>query len=227
MKYLITSILFFITINSFAINQKLVDGAERYESAVKNLKETETAIQVKHKTLTTWLKELDAEKNKNSNFRSDAMIGLYQEHIDETKNTINNLKAQYAQTKGIIEKLEPIKLKYDKQIEKSRKREELKTALLNITGMLILPLSVFVFIFWVIVYMRKKCQQLLKKGKISQDEYDRLMSVSHEKATLFSDDDRTNPATGLRMIGGCDSGGNPYGCTFRNSTSETHRTRWD
>ena len=63
---------------------------------------------------------------------------------------------------------------------------------------------------------------------MTQAEYDLMMKNNNSFSTT-----RTNPATGLTMVGGCDSGGNPAGCSFRNNStfSDTQdysdRHRWN
>lgn len=70
----------------------------------------------------------------------------------------------------------------------------------------------------------------MEEGKISQEEYNRMIQSC--RSNTF-DNRRTNPATGLTMLGGCDSGGNAYGCSSSNSsTFDVHqdyadRHRWD
>jgi hypothetical protein len=229
MKHIITSILFLVVTNCLAINQQAADSIKRHDLAMENLKKIEFEIASEHRVIKSWLEKLD--KNKSSYFKSYDMEKFYQQRIKETQEKINILNSKYVEANKLVEKLQPVKKEYDKQIELEIKRDKFKTAILNVVGILGIPcigLIAWLYFFRWIINKNKKYQQLLKEGKITQDEYDRIMSSSYEKSTLFRDDDRTNPATGLRMTGGCDSGGNPYGCSFSNSsTSETHKTKWD
>ena len=230
MRYLIISVFVFIATGCFAIDQKLIDGAKQYGSTLNNLKKVESLIKTKAETLEAWLKDLDEEKNKTGAFRSDDMLEFYKLRSEETRNEINNLSIQYEQTKEIIKKLEPIKIKYNKQMEEEYKRKKFRESVLNALGILGIPLAgflVWLYFFRWLINKNKKYQQMLKEGKITQAEYNSIMSSSNEEYTPFRGDDRTNPATGLRMIGGCDSGGNPYGCSSRYSSSENYRTKWD
>jgi len=231
MRYLITSILVFITTNCFAINQKLINEVNRYEIAINILEKIELGIKTKSKTLESWLKDLDEEKNKVGIFRSDDMIKFYQLRSDETRNEINNLNTQYAQTKKIIKKLEPAKAEYDKREEKERKWDKFKTKISNIVGMSIMPLG-FVLILWISIRQQKKYKRLLKEGKITQEEYDRIMT-RHASSTS-NNNTGINPATGLPMtgIGISDVGGNVRGSSSSSSSFDylqdcRNRHRWD
>jgi hypothetical protein len=72
----------------------------------------------------------------------------------------------------------------------------------------------------------KKYEKLLKEGKITQEEYERMIQNNKSSISFVSsissvssvwDDERRNPATGLRMHGSVDAGGNSYSCSFKNA----------
>ncbi|CAL7961565.1 conserved hypothetical protein [Gammaproteobacteria bacterium] len=237
MRYLIVSVLVFITTCCFAIDQKLIDGAKQYSSALNNLKKVESLIKTKAETLKAWLKDLDEEKNKTGAFRSDDMLEFYKLRSEETKNEINNLSIQYEQTKEIIKKLEPIKIKYNKQTEKEYKRKKFRESVLNALGILGIPLTGFLvwlcFFRW-LINKNKKYQQMLKEDKITQEEYDRIMSSCHDYKSTLNNDLGINPSTGLPItgIGISDVGGNvrgssPISSSFDYSQDYSSRHRWD
>ncbi|CAL7959122.1 conserved exported hypothetical protein [Gammaproteobacteria bacterium] len=211
MKPIILIILIFTSTCCLAISQKLIDGANKYDAAVKNLKEIENNL---------------TAQGYFGLWSSDELRHFNPDHIEETDKQIHDLAVQYNIAKKIVKKLEPIKEKYNRQKE----QEEYRAELLSDTGMLTLLLSMFALALWFIIRHHKKYQQLLKDGKITQKEYDSMMQCN--KSSMF-DNEETNPATGLRMIGGVDSGGNPRGCSFENrSTFDAHqdyqdRHRWD
>ncbi|CAL7962366.1 conserved exported hypothetical protein [Gammaproteobacteria bacterium] len=226
-KYCVISLLIFTTSCCFAINKEIIDGANNYNITAENLRKVKFNIESKYGLLEYWSKELD--KTRNDSFATDHDIKFCQNKIDETKKELQNLNVLFNVTKETLKTLEPLKREYDKQIERESRHAELKTAILNITGMVILPLAFFGIIVLLNIYKYKKYKRLLQSGKISQQEYDNIM---RNRSTMF-DDDRTNPATGLRMIGGIDSGGNPSGCSFKSGSSfDIHqdyrdRHRWD
>lgn len=228
MKYLAIIILTFSTTYCFAVDQKLANGEKAYVAAVESLKEVEFRIESEYRSLKYWLNELD--KDKTDHFSSNHDRKFDQDKIDETNKQIQNLEAQYDLAKEAVKKYEPLKLEYDKQVEIEFKRDKFKTAILNVSGMLGLPLTFFCFLIWLNIYQCKKYKRLLQEGKITQDEYDNMMRCN--KSHAF-DDERTNPATGLRMIGGVDSGGNPSGCSFRSNSTFDYsqdyrdRHRWE
>lgn len=214
-KYPIIVILVFITINCFAVDQKLIDGARNYETAVEKLKEIEDGLR---------------ERGYIGLWSSEEMRNYNPDRIDETNERWNDLEYQYNEAKKTVEKYKPIKNKYDKQKDIEFENEQLKTSIMIGIAIFLIIVTFFGFMIWLAISQQKKYQKLLKEGKISQAEYDSIMSPPCKGYTPFRDDTRTNPATGFRMIGGCDVGGNPYGCPFsnsNNSTSEPYKTRWD
>ena len=227
MRYLLISILLFITINCFAIDQKLINGAKEYEIAEANLHKIFDEINSNSMSLDEFIKELHKTTNNNLSAEDKAVV---KNKIDKKHNQLYELNSRHAEAEAVVKKLEPLKKEYDKQKGIEFENKQFSITILVVTTISLIVITFFGAVIWLIISQRKKYQQLLKEGKITQAEYDRIMSSSssYEKSTLFRDDNRTNPATGLRMIGGCDSGGNPYGSSFNNSsTSETHRTRWE
>ncbi|EKD45265.1 MAG: hypothetical protein ACD_69C00362G0007 [uncultured bacterium] len=227
MKYLIASILIFTTTCCFAIGQKLIDGAEKYDVAVKNLSKIEGSIAVANESLKYWSNNLDEAKNSRN--LSDDIIQFYQDKIYERNKQLNDLGIQYNEANEIVKKLEPAKAAYDKQEEKERKWNKFETKISNIAGMSIMPLG-FVLILWISIRQQKKYKRLLKEGKITQEEFDRMTQSSH----TFSNG-AVNPATGLPMtgVGISDVGGNIRGSSssydsMRNASQEHRdRHRWD
>jgi L-lactate utilization protein LutC len=224
MKHLLASILLFITISCFAIDQKLIDGAEQYDAAVANLHKILETISTDSMSLDEFMEEL--HKTVDDSLPEEARVAA-RNKIDEKHKQISVLNSQYAEAEVVVKKLEPLKSEYDKQRNIENERANLIESIVVTLVIALLLITFFGSIVWLAITQQKKYQKLLKAGKINQAEYDSIVSSSDEKSTLFRDDDRTNPATGLRMIGGCDSGGNPYGCSFRDSSSENYRTKWD
>lgn len=226
MKYLTVGIIAFVMTCCFAMDARIIEGAKLYEEAVENLDKIENSILVANESVEHWIKE--SHKDQDNFFATEHDREFDQDKIDEKKRSISDLGVQYNSAQETIKKYAPIKKEYDKQAEKEFKIAELKTGILNVTGMLILPLAVFALVGWGIILQHKKYKRLIREGKMTQAEYDLMMKNNN----LFSTT-RTNPATGLTMVGGCDSGGNPAGCSFRsNSTfSDTQdysdRHRWE
>lgn len=229
MKYITLIALVFISTCCFAMDQKLIDGANKYKVAVEGLEKIERNIRLTHGLREAWANELSGFNNNS--FESEGMRKIYQNHINEGNKQIYNLGIQYEKVKEMVKRYEPIKKKYDNQVAIERKQDDLKTAILNITGMLILPLCAFVLWLWFFIYICKRNKRLFKEGKLTQKEYDSMMQ--NHSTSMFSDDMRTNPATGLRMHGSVDAGGNPAGCPFRDSSMSSasqdyhDRHRWD
>lgn len=80
----------------------------------------------------------------------------------------------------------------------------------------------------------RKYQQLLKEGKITQEQYDRIMQHGQRSKSMFSNDLGVNPSTGLPLIGNgvCDAGGtlrgsSPIKSSFDYSRDYSSRHRWD
>jgi hypothetical protein len=204
----------------------LINGAEAYETAVKNLSKIESEIASTYRSRKYWSRILNEDESARD--VSDDIRKFDQDNINKADKSIYDLGVQYNLAQETVKKYEPIKNEYNKQLEIESKRAKLKTGILNVTGMLILPLAVFALVGWGIILQHKKYKRLIREGKMTQAEYDLMMKNNNSFSST-----RTNPATGLTMVGGCDSGGNPAGCFFRsNSTfSDTQdysdRHRWD
>ena len=134
MRYLAISILFFTTTCCFAVDQKLIDGIHKYEAAKNVLEKIEISKEVERQSKEYWLKELGEAKNNRD--VSDGMRKFYQGKIDAGSKQLNDLGIQYNEAKEMVKKYEPNKNEYDRQVEIEFKRHKLKTAILNITGML-------------------------------------------------------------------------------------------
>ena len=162
MKTMILIVLIFTSACCLAISQKLIDGAAKYDIAVENLEKIESDIRSAYRSVEYWSEILD--KNKNNQYASDDIKKLEQGRIDEANKQIRDLTVQYNTTKETIEKLEPIKKKYDKQKIREEDKEKHRAGFLNTIGTFGFPLSVFVLIFWLSARRSKKYQQLLKKN---------------------------------------------------------------
>lgn len=220
MKYLLTAILLFIAINCFATNQKIIDGAKQYDIAVSNLHKILETIDTNSMSLDEFTEELH---KTTDNSLSEEARDAAKNKIDKNHKILDKLNSQYAEAEAEVKKLDPFKKEYDRQKEIEFENKQFVITILAITIISLLLITFFGFAIWFAITRRKKYQHLLKEGKITQEQYDRMMSSTHEKSTLFNDD-RTNPATGLRMTGGCDSGGNAYGSSSSSSSSSgTHR----
>ncbi|MBU0744248.1 MAG: hypothetical protein KKE11_02620 [Gammaproteobacteria bacterium] len=230
MKYVAISILIFITTNCFAINQKMIEGAEKYRSAIANLEAIDYKRKLKYDTLKSTLKDLAYEEDKTGLSRAENLIKYYRERTSEIKNIINDLGAEYIEAGKEVAKYKDINYEYEKQIEKEFKRERLKTTVLNVLGLAVFPILGLMIWLWGFIYIVKRNKRLFKEGKITQEDYNRMMK--NQKSHIL-DEIRTNPATGLPMIGGCDSGGNPAGRYFDDgsrfdaSRDYQDRHRWD
>ena len=228
MKTMIFITLTFISTYCLAINQKLIDNATKYDIAVENLEKIESDIRSAYRSVEYWSEVLD--RNKNGQYVSDDIKKLEQGRIDDANNQIRDLTIQYNAAKEIVKKLEPIKKKYDKQKEKEERRGKHRAELLSAIGTFGIPLFMFVLIAWFFARRGKKYQQLLKEGKINQEEYDRMMQCN--KSSMSDDEDGINPATGLPMtgVGISDVGGNIRGSSsdYSSSSSSDHnRSSWD
>ncbi len=224
MKYLLIIILIFTT-NCFAIDQKLIAANKQYSVIELKLSEITNKIRRTKEELEVTSGWLKWEEDKTGNFRTESSIKNHQSEITEKQNLLNTLIAQQIETKKILQKLEPLKDEYYRQKEKEYERQGLRDKIIVIIIILTF-IVVFGLVIRLIITQQKKYQKLLAEGKITQTEYDSIISAPDAKSTLFSSD-RINPATGLRMTGGCDSGGNPYGCSFSSSSSDNYRTKWD
>lgn len=228
MKNIIFIISIFISTVCLAVNQKLIDGADKYDVAVKNLSNIKIDLGLAHKSLEYWKKIL--AKNKNDKY-ADGLIRLEQGHIDEKNEQINNLSIQYNAAKEAVKKYEPLKKAYDKQKAKEEKRSERIAKLLDFTLTTLIPLCILVFILRVSTWSRKKYERLLSEGKISKKEYEEM--TQDDDSPEFSDSG-INPSTGLPMVGVgiSDVGGNARGSSSYQSSynySQEHRDRhrWD
>ena len=232
-KYLIISILFFIATNCFAIDQKLIDADEQYSVAELKLSEIENKIERTKEELEAVLRWLKWEEDKTGNFRTESIIKNYRTEVEEKQNLLSNLNTQQIETKELLQKLEPIKNEYDKQSKIERKHENLKVSIITTIVISLIFITFFGSIIWLMLFQHKKYKQLLKEGKISRKEYDRIMSSRHESKSMFSNDLGVNPATGLPLIGNgvCDAGGNLRGSSSNNSFDYSQdyssRHKWD
>ncbi|MEI8055206.1 MAG: hypothetical protein WCH10_04310 [bacterium] len=220
MKHLLIGILIFIVTNCFAISQRVVDGLKEYEIAVEKLEKAASELK-SDDMLEDW------ELNHLVRIDFPCTNGIAEcsaDYIDEAK--YGAMAVKYNEAKKLVNKLKPKRDEYNRQKEREEKINNTIHSILVGATIIGVFLSFFGFIIWLAITQHKKYQQLLKEGKITQAEYDSIISSSHEEYTPFHSD-RTNPATGLRMIGGCDSGGNPYGCSSSYSSSENYRTKWD
>ena len=223
MKYLIISVLFFTTINCLAIDKRLVDGAHQYESAIANLNKINNYRAITQMSIGDWIEE--SYKTKDISL-SEYDRKVAQNKINEEKKLWHALDAQHVVAERAVKKYELVKKEYDKQVQIESEQDRLRITILST----IIVLIVFVGIFWRIIFQYKKYKRLLQQGKITQEEYDNVMR--YHQSHVF-EDERTNPATGLRMIGGVDSGGNPSGCSFNTSSTFNYsqdyrdRHRWD
>ena len=238
MKIMAFVVLIFSSVGCFAVSQKLIDGADKYDVAVENLRKIEVKLAIANDSPGYWSKILD--ESKNASYATDGIRKFYQDKIDESKKQIIDLSIQYSGAKELVKKYEPIKNKYDKQIKREQKREELRAKILD-TICTLLTFGVFVLFGYFIISRRKKYKQLLAAGKITQAEYDDMTKCDDESSAFSSM--RTNPATGLPMvgIGISDAGGNIRGSSpghtdYSNSSSSSSfsdyqtyqdRHRWD
>ncbi|CAL7962196.1 conserved hypothetical protein [Gammaproteobacteria bacterium] len=220
MKHLLISILIFIVTNCFAISQKVVDGLKEYEIAVEKLEKAANELK-SNDMLEDW--ELSNLVRGNI-LCTDGIAECSADYIDETK--YGTTVVNYNEAKKLVNKLKPKRDEYNRQKEREERIKNTIHSIIVVSAIIAIFLSFFGFIIWLAITQHKKYQKLLKEGKITQAEYDSIISSSHEEYTPFRGD-RTNPATGLRMTGGYDSGGNLYGCSSRYSSSENYRTKWD
>jgi len=218
MKYITLITLFFISTCCFAMDQKLIDGANAYEAAVRHLEKIENNL---------------TAQGYFGLWASDDMRNFNPDQIDETDERWHGLSVQYNEAKKTVKKYEPIKNKYDKQ---KAREEEIKDTILGviiILSILLSILSILAFIFGLIIYQHKKYKRLLKEGKITQEEFNYIMKP-HESKSIFNNDLGVNPSTGLPLIGNgvCDAGGNlrgssPSSSSFDYSQDYRNRHRWD
>jgi len=228
----IISIMVFTTSNCFAVDQKLIDGVEAYEAAVKNSRKIEIKLETANNGPEYWSKKLNEESNKKGVFYSPHRIRFCQDKIVESKKRIQDLSIKYNAAKEEVKGLEPIIEEHNKQVEIERKREDFKYTVIHFGKIIGLPLAFLVLISFLSRLMRKRYKRLLKKGKITQDEYNQ--KINDNKSRLFDDDKGINPATGLPLvgIGISDAGGNVRGSSSRDSFSDSSqdyrdRHRWD
>lgn len=227
MKYLLTTILLFITINCFAIDQNLIEGAKEYDKAIANLHKILEVINTDSMSLDEFIDEL--HKTTDSNL-SIADREAAKSKIDEKHKRSYELNLQYAKVEAIVKKLEPLKKEYDKQKELEDEHKELIESII-VTMVVSILIAIFGTVIYFVITQQKKYWKLLKSGKITQEEYDRLTrsSVSSSNNNMG-----VNPATGLPMtgIGISDVGGNVKGSssissTFDYSQDYSSRHRWD
>ena len=205
------------------MDHELIDGAKKYDAATAELIGLIHARKAADIPLGEWMAELHKTTDDSL---SDSDRKLARNKIDEADKKWNDLNTQIVAAEEVVKKYEPMKKEYDEQ---KAREEEIKDTIQNV-AITVLILSVFISFFWFINYQHKRYKRLLKEGKITQEEYDRIIQSCKSNT---SDDRRTNPATGLTMLSGCDSAGNAYGCSSSNSsTFDVHqdyvdRHRWD
>lgn len=242
MKYLkcliisIVGIFIFTTSNCFAIDQKLIGKVETYEATVKNLEDIKVILRIEKKSYNRWLRKLgEHEKEKrDSVFYSPYRVKFYQDKIVESKNKIEELNVKYNEVKKEVKRLEPIVEEYNKQMEIEHKREDFKCTVMHFGKIIGFPIAFLVFISFLSRLITKRNKRLLKKGKITRKEYDRLVASDNKSKSMFSDDKGANPATGLPLVGNgvCDAGGNIRGSSsdrsmFDHDRDYSSRNRWD
>lgn len=228
MKNTIFIILIFISTCCLAVNQKLIDGANKYNDAIKSLEKIESDTRSAHSSLEYWTEILNKDKHDKY---ADGLVKFEQSQIDEKNKQINSLGVQYNAAKEAVKKYEPLKKEYDKQKAKEEKRSERIAKLLDFAGTTLMPLCILVFLLRVSTWSRKKYERLLNEGKISKKEYEEMMQG--DDSSEFSDSG-INPSTGLPMVGVgiSDVGGNARGSSSYQSSynySQEHRDRhrWD
>lgn len=222
MRCLLISILLFITTNCLAIDQELIDGAKKYDAAVESSRKVLEAriaskmpldefIKTRHKMTDYSLSNEDREAAKNK--------------IDEENKKWNELNLQYTEAEALVKKLEPLKNEYDKQKNIEFENNQFKITILVITIIVLIFITSFGTFIYFAVAQHKKYQQLLKEGKITQEEYDRIMQQCHQSKSMFSNDLGTNPSTGLPLVGNgvCDAGGNLRGSSETRSSFDYSR----
>ena len=225
----IGSILLFAIANCFAIDQKLIDGAAAHEATMAEAHRIFEAMEANRMPLGEFM-EL-SRRTTNYNLPIKDRVAA-ENKIEESQRLSKELQAQYDMLQAKAEKLEPLKKEYDRQDLIEYEKEQTRGNIIALIVILSLFIGIFGTVFRLIIIQHRKYQRLLEEGKITQEEYDRIMEEIYDdnKSIVFRDDYRTNPATGLRMgLGGCDVGGNPYGSSFRNSSScsDNYKTRWD
>ena len=140
--------------------------------------------------------------------------------IDEEDKRWHELNSQYVEAEAMVKKLEPLKKEYDRQEGIEFEKEQFKISIITTIVISLIFITFFGFIIWLMIFQHKKYKQLLKEGKISRKEYDRIMSSCHKSKSMFSNDLGVNPSTGLPLIGNgvCDAGGNLRGSSSSSSS---------
>ncbi len=230
MKYLFSIILLFITTSCFSVDQKLIDSAERYGAAVANLHKIFEAIKANTMPLDQFIEEL--HKTTDDSLSAEARVNA-KNKINERHTILDKLNSQYAEAEVEVKRLEPLKKEYDKQKDIEFENKQFRITVLVVVTISLIFITFFGSIIWLAINRHKKYQQLLKDGKITQEEYDRVMK-NHESKSMFSNDLGVNPSTGLPLIGNgvCDAGGNlrgssPIRSSFDSSQDYRSRHRWD
>ena len=225
-KYLTINVLIF-TVPCFAISQKVVDGLKEYEIAVEKLKKTASELK-SNNMLDGWdLKDLV----RGDFLCRDGIAECFADYIDEAK--YGAMAVKYNEAKKLVNKLKPKRDEYNRQKAKEERIKDTIDSIITgatITGVF---LSFFGFIIWLGITQQKKYKKLLEEGKITQEEYDRIMQY-HKPESTFNSNLGVNPSTGLPMtgLGISDVGGNVRGSSSISSSydysqnySSSHR--WD
>lgn len=227
MKYIIIGFLIISSIGYFAFDKSQINGAKKYGVAVKNLEKIEDDMKSIRRSLGYWQEIL--EHDMSNRHMSDEVIKLDQNRANERNKKLQGLTEQYNEAKKIVRKYEPYKKKHDEQIE-AESEDSLGVLIFGAISKLMWILFIGGFL-WFFGWMANRNKRLLEEGKITQEEYERLMQSN--KSSIFADDARTNPATGLRIHGSLDSSGNPAGSSSSSSMSSSasqdyrDRNRWN
>jgi len=226
MKYFINVILLMFTINGFAIQQQLIDAAEAYKKAEKEISALQIKMAGAKGGVKFWNKEMEEDQQKSSS--SYRMTNIYKKHLIEEETELKGIEAQVTEIQILLKKLEPLKKEHDAQIKKERDREEFISSALYGLGTVGLPLVIIILFGVSIFRTNRKYKKMLEEGKISQQEYEKLT-----KSRAYSPKrHRINPATGLPIFGNgtCDVGGNARGSSSRSHDYDRdygEKHRWD
>lgn len=211
MRYFISIILLSFTINSFAVQQQLINAAEGFDKVEQKLAALKIDAKIEENSIENWIKIL----NENEHFfpLSEESKKFYQQKIDERKTQLQNINTQITETKFLLEKLDLLKKEHEAQVKKERDRENFINSVLYGLGTIGLPLIFFILLGTSIIKANRKYKKMLAEGKISQQEYEKLTKCN----TGFSENHKINPATGLPIFGNnaCDVGGNIRGSSSR------------
>ena len=228
MRYLFTIIILFTVANCFAVDQKSSDGFKAYEATMAEahrIAKTIKANRMSSAESVARLRKITINYDLPIEIREAA-----ENELAENQKIVDGLWAQYYELRAKADKLEPLRDEYYRQKRIEYEKEQTRINIIALIVILSLFIGIFGTVFRLIIIQHRKYRRLLEEGKITQEEYDRITKIVSNGSLVSRDDYRTNPATGMRMgLGGCDVGGNPYGCSSRNSSScsDNYKTRWD